>query len=134
MALCTLQNDIKMAKLLLNGSYDPERDTDPYGDVRRTGFKKTSPVDLTHQDMYGWNVMHHVVAPLANYTFCCPAMLQLLVHVGTPLDAPDSNGVTPLQLAAARGVATITHALQVRKDKKNKKQASFLLASSLLEI
>ncbi|XP_037274311.2 poly [ADP-ribose] polymerase tankyrase isoform X3 [Rhipicephalus microplus] len=105
-------NDIKMAKLLLNGSYDPERDTDPYGDVRRTGFKKTSPVDLTHQDMYGWNVMHHVVAPLANYTFCCPAMLQLLVHVGTPLDAPDSNGVTPLQLAAARGVATITHALQ----------------------
>ncbi|XP_077522271.1 poly [ADP-ribose] polymerase tankyrase-like isoform X2 [Amblyomma americanum] len=105
-------NDIRMAKLLLNGSYDPERDPDPYGDVRRTGFKKTSPVDLTHQDMYGWNVMHHVVAPLANYTFCCPAMLQLLVHVGTPLDAPDSNGVTPLQLAAARGVATITHALQ----------------------
>ncbi|XP_050036794.1 poly [ADP-ribose] polymerase tankyrase-like isoform X1 [Dermacentor andersoni] len=105
-------NDIKMAKLLLNASYDPDRDTDPYGDVRRTSFKKTSPVDLTHQDMYGWNVMHHVVAPLANYTFCCPAMLQLLVHVGTPLDAPDSNGVTPLQLAAARGVANITHALQ----------------------
>lgn len=100
-----------MAKMLLNGSYDPERDGDPYGEV--LSFRKTSPVDLTQQDMYGWNAMHHVVAPLANYTFCCPAMLQLLVHVGTPLDAPDSNGVTPLQLAAARGVASITHALQV---------------------
>lgn len=105
-------NDIKMAKLLLNGSYDPEKDTDPYGDVRRSNFKKTSAVDLTHQDIYGWTALHHVVAPLPDCTYTCPAMLHLLAHVGAPLDTPDLNGVTPLHLAAARGVASLTLALQ----------------------
>lgn len=108
-----VQNDIKMAKLLLNGSYDPEKDTDPYGDVRRSNFKKTSAVDLTHQDIYGWTALHHVVAPLPDCTYTCPAMLHLLAHVGAPLDTPDLNGVTPLHLAAARGVASLTLALQV---------------------
>ncbi|XP_064484514.1 poly [ADP-ribose] polymerase tankyrase-like isoform X2 [Ornithodoros turicata] len=105
-------NDMRMAKMLLNGGYDPDRDTDPYGDGKRTGFKKTSAVDLTHRDIYGWTAVHHAVAPLPDCTYWWPGMLQLLAHAGAPLDTPDLNGVTPLQLAAARGVESLSLALQ----------------------
>lgn len=105
-------NDLRMAKMLLNSSYDPDRDTDPYGDGRRAGFKKTSAVDLTHRDIYGWTAVHHAVAPLPDCTYWWPGMLQLLAHAGAPLDTPDLNGVTPLQLAAARGVESLSLALQ----------------------
>ncbi|XP_028967922.1 uncharacterized protein LOC108863629 [Galendromus occidentalis] len=119
-------NDLSMAKLLLNYDYDIREDRfnsvisgclpSPEATLREDEeikkYVKTSPVDLGHQDIYGWTIIHHVVAPLPEMTYASTRMLRLLATIKAPLTVPDRNSIVPLHLSAARGVESLTLALQ----------------------
>jgi len=105
-------NDLKMLKLLLNPRYEPETDTNPWIS-RFLTFKQTSPADLSIRDNYGWTVVHHTVAPAAEYSYLTASVIiRLLAQVGAPLTAPDERGVTPHQMAYQRGLSTVVDSLQ----------------------
>ncbi|XP_022239134.1 tankyrase-like protein isoform X2 [Limulus polyphemus] len=104
-------NDVKMVKLLLNSSYNPDNDYKPLSG-QSIEFEKTSGVDLTKQDKNGWTVMHHLICPHANFTYSDTTLLYLLAKVGAPINTPDNTGLTPLQLAVSRQAESLLIALQ----------------------
>lgn len=86
-----------MVKLLLNTNYNPEEENRAYSDAN---LRKTSDADLSRQDMQGWTVVHHAVAPLPTYSYVATSsLLQLLARLGATLDTADTGGLTPKLLA-----------------------------------
>ncbi|XP_045173685.2 poly [ADP-ribose] polymerase tankyrase-like [Mercenaria mercenaria] len=85
---------------------------------------KTSSVDLTVKDKFGWTVIHHLVSPLDYGTFDDEEILFVLAKAGAPLDTENKQGETPLKMALRIGsqkVATRLQALlNVEEDKQEK--------------
>jgi hypothetical protein len=103
-----------MVKLLLNRSYCPDHDQKPWNS-RNLTFKNTNNVDLTARDDNGFTVLHHLVAPLPNFTyFNSDIVLRLLWHVSNNskteirlFDVTNNNNETPFQIATDRNAKSL---------------------------
>ncbi|XP_067142710.1 poly [ADP-ribose] polymerase tankyrase-like isoform X2 [Centruroides vittatus] len=127
--IATKLNDIKMVKLLLDNSYDPSKDKYPYSEASIIKMKKTSQVDLAHKDIMGRTVVHHIISPFSEFSYDNVSVLKLLAHVGAPLDLPDKEGNTPLQLAlrnkAENAIEALQTLLKVPPENQEKLQIKF---------
>jgi hypothetical protein len=84
--------------------------------------EKTSNVDLTVTDKFGWTVIHHLVSPLDYGTFDDEEILYVLAKAGAPLVTESKRGETPLKMALRIGAKKVASRLQallnVEEDKK----------------
>ena len=103
-----------MVKLLLNRSYSPEEDHKAW-DSSSFSFENKNGVYLTAKDKKGWNVLHHLVSPLANYTYLnSDVIVRLLKDVTNNsnletqlLNVPNDSNETPLQMAVSRNAKNL---------------------------
>lgn len=119
-------NDLKMIKLLLNLRYEPETDINPWNS-RFLTFKQMSNADLKIVDNDGRSIAHHLVAPLDDISYHrSDVILRLLAQVGAPLNLPDNNGESPLDLAIKRQLRRVIDTLQeLIDDETVKKPVTF---------
>lgn len=127
--IATKLNDIRMVKLLLDHNYEPSKDKYPYSETSIMNAKKTSQVDLSHKDIMGRTIIHHIISPFNEFSYNDMSILKLLAHVGAPLDLPDKDGNTPLQLAlknkAENALETLQMLLKIPLDNQEKLQIKF---------
>lgn len=105
-------NDIKMIKTLLTSRYEPDTDLNPWTS-RFLTFKKSTAVDLSLIDHDGNTVVHHAVAPMANFTYSnSDVIVRLLSSAGAPLDIVNTIGKSPLRLAIERKTEKLIQTLK----------------------
>ena len=83
---------------------------DPFHNQPDLSAIPKSPL-ATAVDSHGYNVLHHHICALSGAAYENLELLQLLCHVGAPLDAKDKKGLTPLDHALKRGACMVAKGL-----------------------